>query len=915
VVIKQTRFAKNLAQWIESMRLSFLLFTTLLLIGSTTLAMEGPPPILDPATRTSPSGEYSLYVNPSDLHGRGHADYQFSRNGKVVWTNRFPFTFWEFGVANSGHIAGYAYSHGWRGFSEDGFRAGAGEFSVVILSPEGSIITNDQHARENSRFLHTPPSPLAAGIFVDDFSHHAVVRLTDPDLNQGIEQWLIYDLKNGTRVGTRKPATHMINKERHRQLILAARALPSTPLALVHWWQVDYPHIGGIFTLVDQSGKPVWTLALENDYSMPEDESRENEIRQFLWNGGGILNVESNGMFEILQIKEGLRMSFAAHQLESGTWVVEKTGATPYAWPRPEAAPTLPAYTLTALDDIPLSVPEYRESENRIRNLASYEFSSDGLICALRVGPDTRPYLILFTQQGEVLKELRLPMNELPKQVGYSNPANIGGRKFVVAMSGRGVGGKADYYRTDFDTGIVEVLTNATSPRADALAGFPDGSYVALTTRYNKYSMTDGLYFFDPDGRLKWNLEEAGYSGKPAELLSPEDVATSGTNEFAILDNIRHTIQLFTTDGNLRRTINLEKAWGRKPNYPTDISPDAAGGFIVYDFNAEQTLLRLDTNGAIVSASSPTRADGRPFRVIDGVKQSPQGDLWTSDGDSLYRLSTNGTANLTLGDEPSPFHLNDPGYVDTGQDDRVYIADQRTKSVHVFDARGKHLGQCVPGAEDLTEISSVRHIAVVASSDVYVSLDLSDQRYLHFLHDQSRAGWSNLTLDSISQRWYFQPTNNLCWLVGYRDVFLVKAMRDVIRCISRRPDGRWLAHPGKAAVAPDGSIAVVTDSGQGAIEVNLYGPAGDTQTSVRIPGGHHALAMAYDGRIIYIRTKDGVLIYEINGNPLGMFMIPANDGPTNWSGPFLAAQGNEIWFISVADYVIHRYRKPMLEEK
>jgi hypothetical protein len=880
-----------------------------------TLAMEGPPPILDPATHISTSSEYSLYVNPSDLHGRGSADYEFSRNGKVLWTNHFPFTYWDVGVANSGYIAGYAYSHGWRGFSKDGFKAGAGDFSVIIMSPEGTIITQEQHSRVNSRFLDTPPTPLAAGIFVDDYSHRAIVRMADPDLNQGIEQWWIYDLKNGTRVGTQEPATHMINLELHRLSILAASALPSTPLTLIHWWQVDYPRIGGIFTLVDPLGKPVWMLTLEDDYAMPEDDSRENEIRQFVWEGGGILNVKSNGMFEIFQIKEGLRASFAAKQHESGTWTVDKTGATPYLSPSPEVAPTLPAYSLRALGEIPLSVPGHGETKNQIRNLVSFEFSPDGSICVIKAGADSHPHLWLLTQQGEVLMELRLPVNELPELVGYSNPANVGGRKFVIGVSGRGVGGTAEYFRADFDTGVVEIMTNASSPRADALAGFSDGSFVALTTRYNKYSMTDGLYFFEPDGTMKWNMEKAGYSGNPAELLSPEDVITFGTNEIAVLDNIRHTIQLFNTEGNFLRTINLAEAWGRKPNYPTDLAPDMDGGFIVYDFNAKQTLLCLDTNGAITSASVPTRADGRLFRVIDGIKRSPQGDLWTSDGDSLYRLSTNGAADLTIGEEPEISRLNDPGYMNVGLDDRVYIADQRTKSVHVFDAQGKHIGPCVPNAEDLTDISSIKHIAVSVGGDVFVSMDFSDEKYLHFLHDQSRAGWSNLTMDLVSQYWHFQPTNHLCWVVGYRDVFLVNDLRDTIRCISRRPDGRWLAHPGRAAVAPDGSLAVMTGSGQGDIEVHLYSPTGEAQGIVRIPGDHLALAMAFDGQHIYIRTKDGVLIYETSGNPSGLFSLNSKDGAANWSGPFLAAQGSEIWFISAADYVIHRYQTAAPEER
>lgn len=44
-------------------------------------ASGGPPPFLNPYERSSPSEVYSLSVNPSDLYGRGAADYRLTKKG------------------------------------------------------------------------------------------------------------------------------------------------------------------------------------------------------------------------------------------------------------------------------------------------------------------------------------------------------------------------------------------------------------------------------------------------------------------------------------------------------------------------------------------------------------------------------------------------------------------------------------------------------------------------------------------------------------------------------------------------------------------------------------------------------------------------------------------------------------------
>jgi hypothetical protein len=50
-----------------------------------------PPPVLDPKTYVSPSGHFTLLVDPADIHGRGRATYRLSRDGREVWSAEQPF--------------------------------------------------------------------------------------------------------------------------------------------------------------------------------------------------------------------------------------------------------------------------------------------------------------------------------------------------------------------------------------------------------------------------------------------------------------------------------------------------------------------------------------------------------------------------------------------------------------------------------------------------------------------------------------------------------------------------------------------------------------------------------------------------------------------------------------------------------
>src|SRR4051794_32349762 len=253
-------------------------------------ASEGPPPTLNPKNHASPSGKYSLFVNPSDLHGRGKASYRLTLDGREVWSAEKPYTLWEACVADDGLVAGYAYSHGWRGFSEAGYEAGMGDFRVVILDPRGKERLDHATKREESNFLHTPPNPLAEGLFLDVTNDRMVVRVRDADVNRQAESWWVYGLSTGKALATFRPKELMADPEPARY-VMDARPVMGTPLTLLHWWRYHWEKErkpGARFTLIGQDGKAVWSLDLPADYEAGGDDDAEGRLMTSLRSSGGI---------------------------------------------------------------------------------------------------------------------------------------------------------------------------------------------------------------------------------------------------------------------------------------------------------------------------------------------------------------------------------------------------------------------------------------------------------------------------------------------------------------------------------------------------------------------------------------------------------------------------------------------------
>ncbi len=100
----------------------------------------------------SPSGEYSLHMDPAHGWGQYSAIYRLSSKGKVLWSEKRPYTLREIAVTDKGLVVGFAYSLLERQSSEvldlnDHSHHYPDYFCLVIIDRDGRELLKDVKIR------------------------------------------------------------------------------------------------------------------------------------------------------------------------------------------------------------------------------------------------------------------------------------------------------------------------------------------------------------------------------------------------------------------------------------------------------------------------------------------------------------------------------------------------------------------------------------------------------------------------------------------------------------------------------------------------------------------------------------------------------------------------------------------------
>jgi hypothetical protein len=149
-------------------------------------------------------------------------------------------------------------------------------------------------------------------------------------------------------------------------------------------------------------------------------------------------------------------------------------------------------------------------------------------------------------------------------------------------------------------------------------------------------------------------------------------------------------------------------------------------------------------------------------------------------------------------------------------DGTSYAIDARTGAVHRFDPEGRRVRIYRPNVDDYPGRLGLPVISVSGGGDVYISrrdrMNGQMPDYLHYAEDGRRLGVEQLPIDNITQAWLVQPDGRTRWVLGYEAIMRVDADGKVLRRIERDARRQWLLQPGPAALAPDGSLAVLSNN-------------------------------------------------------------------------------------------------------
>lgn len=886
--------------------------------------------VAQPTTYTSPSGVYSLFVDPSERMGGSSAMYRFSKDGEEAWSDQREYTLRAVSVTDRGFIVGIAYR-------SDQAKGNAGHdsrsyFHMVILGPRGETIVNE--IAEQHPVHHASPQPHAQQVLINPETDRAIFRVwgSENDHGWGQPSWWVYEIPTGELIEPFDPKTRLADTE-NVHFVLDARAVPATPLILVHWYLKgpDYKiqDQGGRFTLFDQDFKVIWSLDVPNDYAGIEWNRR--------WAAGGgpaeyfarnpaILDVGNGGQFCLRRFADDVRLSFKAERHPDGTWRVRDEGHEPFQAPG--------AGDDRGLGQLPyLGTVQLGNVGTTTRKIVSLTVDHRGHIFALYSRPDHSPALVEFDDKGEKIAERPF---EQPGKVDWTDVARIGDGRFFVsrAHDKDAEESKNNIWLAELTTGKEEPLGIRFPGWIDGISRFKDGGFVILDSMIRQSMGVDRLTCYEKDGSTRWTIESTDRAGHEI-VFGGRDVAVLSDERIAVLGST--SVRILNRDGDLTQTIDLVGAFGHeqfggRPGYLSEIIADRDGGFILRNFRNPPVVLRYDREGEIQDRWSPRHPDGRTFDIRPGIRVAPDGRLWTSDEHAIMRLTQEGVVDQFIGEPPSADVLESIVGFTVGYDGKMYAVAGGTGAVHVFSPSGEFLKVLEPKPTDFAGTVKEAFVAVTDRGDVYVQrpstqVYMAPDEYLHF----NPAGEPveivtfspRLATTTFGPGWAFQPGTGhrcgFCQVGGDERLVIMTPENKIIKEARKRPNGKWFSFVSGFAMSPMGSIAVLSSELGGdrkVSELDLFSAAGEPVKTIELPRARSGyLALAHAGERVIVVAREELLIVDLATEAISRWSLEEPPvTPKKWQ-PFIASGGRELLLYDPQMFgahpaAVHRYQLP-----
>lgn len=733
---------------------------------------------------TSPSGTYRLRIEPADRDGRGSAQYELTKSGERVWASSRLITLVDAYVTDDGSTIGYGYTEGLVGNHASGY----GELQLVILSPTGEFRLNHRLQRTGSHYLHEHPTPTAAGEFVDVGNDRVIFRLGDPDVNRSVETWLAFRLSTGELIQEAEPEL-TIQQADVSHYPIAFQSVAETELLLVQWLRYESTRsdneyvssMGMTLTLLDQNLNVCWKKDVPREFTM-DDEADQSQLVDLVRQRGTLLPSKTPRQFEVYYPSTFRRVKYLIDTATENVKVAQSQRRTMRAeefFGEPEQ---LKNSENTSWNFLPAVSLQTGIHQNPTRGVFHFSVDDRQRVAYVRNDPVGIQKLVRLNPDGTTSAEILIP-GESPDHPKCTCSWVEQDLYFVTRE------------QTDNKNSHEAFWINATSGDVTAVTDFPVSDIGSIAFDLDRsffvlgdFASSGKLWRFNPSGNLLQPDEEQG-SKLSSRLLSPESACFASNKNIAVLDNSRNQVQLFSDSGQLIQTIDLQKAWQRKPNYLSQIQA-MGSGFLIHDFHGSPDHIQTDAQGKIIKGWTPKFPSGLKIDCHQMVV-SPTNRCWLTDSEAIYRVNESGVVEHVIGADPSsaPLTVIDKSFIDTTG--TMTLIDQRTRSVHRFDPDGQRM-------------------------------DRNSNEW------ELPAGWKPESADQPSQ--YQQPGTDVWISLDYHAIELRSPDGTIFRSVYQRSDDRWITSPDCIAFAPTGDFAVSETS-----IIGIYSAAGDPLATVLLP--------------------------------------------------------------------------------
>lgn len=883
------------------MLLASLALLPLLASSGTPLASEGPPPILQPADYASPSGKFVLHVDPSRRDGGGPGAYRMTRDGEPVWEKTLDVTAWRASVADDGRVAGYGYTAGWRDHRLEG------EFRVIILDAGGELVANAATKREGSRYLHSPPVPLAAELLLQPELDRLRIRVIEKDQEYQTRGWE-FRLSSGERLNdweVEPPVDLERDSEGFINLRMAA-ALPNSGLILLCWNYMDgestqgTDHWGHIYELRNAADESVWREDRPLDLVVPGDVETTVQLSFAIQSHDTLLETAPGGHFALWSPSEATRSDYIAREVDD-QWKVERTAVEAFV-PVENHGPTAEPITLERLGRVRLlRTPESLDQE--LGDVRAFGFTAEDTVVYLRA-VDSGYESVHLTADGAIESTRAI---ELPAQLrGPLDEHWAGDDRWMLSHRTGPRSRSSELYRADARTGQVQALGEFPVIDIRRILPTPEGGNVMLATFYDGYGTRAVVMCIGEDGEILWRQDQArgGYA-RDDLIRSPVDMAITAEGLIALLEPRRRNLQLFDGSGAHVRNQDLGEVFGTDATYFARVVADSSGGVWIAD---QSRFVRVDAEGE-VSAPLEPRFGGSAPSLRRELRADSRGRLWNTDGVMIASTDELGNSGATFGrtrtDAPpltaSAAHIDRRG--------RVWLLDEDRNTWHAFSADGAALHSCeLPRPFSTTTLD--RPTSTADGSLWVPASRRSNYKHHQVFSPEGELGEHvNFEESDVESDTHGEGAWRLARYEGHLEHLDVERVVD--RRLPRRPDHLWWRNPRAFHHSACGARFVVLDTGGGGGSnappaLAVFDGEGNGLDVIELPRRFDSqVATSAEWAAVW-DSGASITLVDLQGRRVQRFAIDAA-GHCEWG---FSPDGTELWCVDLAAITLHRFALP-----